>query len=67
MEQVNRKIVPAVNWHCANPKCNAELGVAQQLGRRDRKMYCLKCADIIKGVRDERGIPIHRAVSNGRN
>ena len=42
----------ATNFHCA--KCDVEItGVAQQLGKRkkDRKIYCLKCAKIIKGER----------------
>lgn len=44
-----------VKMYCAN--CGTELAVGQLLGKRKkgRKIYCLRCADIIKGVRDEHG------------
>jgi len=43
------------NFHCA--KCGCRVFIGQVIGKtiRDRKVYCLKCAEVIKGERDETG------------
>jgi len=45
-------------WYCAKCGCDCWGILSQQIGNRkaDRKKYCRKCADIVLGKRDEKGM-----------
>ncbi len=50
-------------YYCA--KCGWEIGIGYQTGkgRKDRKLYCKKCFEIIEGVRDANGVIKRKALS----